>query len=88
MAIGVDSENDQNGKNNGETDGSFRLNGADDGDGLSLPDLETNQTSLTNGQSATTTVCFYQSKVHLRFEFQLPHSKRCTTLETDIKDDP
>ena len=83
MAIGVDSENDQNGKNNGETDGSFRLNGADDGDGLSLPDLETNQTSLTNGQSATTTVCFYQSKVHLRFEFLLQHLKRCTTLETD-----
>ena len=83
MAIGVDSENDQNGKNNGETEGSFRLNGADDGDGLSLPDLETNQTSLTNGQSATTTVCFYQSKVHLRFWISASTFKLGETLHTD-----
>ena len=60
MAIGVDSESEHT--KNGETDG-FRLNGSDDLDDLNLPELETNQTSLNNGQSsATTTVCFYQSR--------------------------
>ena len=59
MAIGVDSENE---RKNGENNDSFRFNGADDSDGLSLPEIETNQTSLSNGQSGTTTVCFYQSK--------------------------
>ena len=63
VAIGVDSENEHT--KNGENDG-FRLNGSDDCDDLNLPELETNQTSLNNGQSsATTTVCFYQSRYRI-----------------------
>ena len=59
VAIGVnENENVKNG--NGEEE-QAPTNGAFDNDGLDLPELETNQ-SLSNGQSATTTVCFYQSK--------------------------
>ena len=60
VAIGV-NENDTKNGNNGEGEHS-KTNGSFDSDGLDLPELETNQ-SLNNGQqSATTTVCFYQSK--------------------------